>query len=151
MNAIQVLTRDHERIKELFSQFEDSGAQAHKQKQTIARQLVEEISRHSDVEERVFYCAVKERADKKLQGKVLEVIEEHRLTECMMGRLVQTAPEDEAFEPRFRVLMELVEEHLKEEEQEMSPKAQKLLAEDEKELGCAMQALELQMKGKIKR
>lgn len=148
MNAVQLLLKDHEEIKQLFRQFEEAGERARKKKQTIAGKVIEEIHAHSQLEERIFYPAVREKGKKEIQEVILEGIEEHRVADFMMERLQQTGPEDETFDAKFMVLIESVEHHLKEEERELFPEAKKMFDKEELDrLGAQMEALEQQLEG----
>lgn len=147
MDAIKVLLKDHEEIKQYFRQFEEAGERAHKKKQTIAEKVMEELRVHTQIEERLFYPAVMEKGGKELKKLVLEGIEEHRAADFMVERLKSTQPEDETFEAKFMVLMEVVEHHLKEEEKEMFPEAKKALGNDLEPLGEQMEQMHQQMEG----
>lgn len=148
MNAVQLLLKDHEEIKQLFRQFEEAGERARKKKQTIAGKVIEEIHAHSQLEERIFYPAVREKGKKEIQEVILEGIEEHRVADFMMERLQQTGPEDETFDAKFMVLIESVEHHLKEEERELFPESKKMFDKEELDrLGAQMEALEQQLEG----
>ncbi len=145
MNAIQVLTRDHDEIKALFRQMQEAGKGAKQTKRKLAEQVIRELQNHTRLEERIFYPAVLEKAKGELRSLVLEGIEEHRMAEFMMERVQDAEPGDEQFEARFMVLVESVEHHIKEEEKSMFPEAKKLLADDLDRLGAELEALEHQL------
>ena len=147
MNAVQVLLKDHEEIKDLFKQFEEAGERANKKKQTIATNVIKELRSHSQLEERIFYPAVQAKGSKEIQDKILEGIEEHRVADFEMERIQQTQPEDQTFDARVKVLMESVRHHIKEEEREIFPEAKKVLGDDLDRLGSEMEALEKQLEG----
>lgn len=147
MDAIKVLIKDHEEIKQYFREFEVAGERAHKKKQTIAEKLIKELHAHTQIEERLFYPTVMEKGDKELKELVLEGIEEHRAADFMIERVKNTQPEDETFEAKFKVLMEVVEHHLKEEEKEMFPEARKVLKDELEPLGARMEEMHKQLEG----
>lgn len=148
MNAVQLLLKDHEEIKDFFKQFEEAGERAYKKKQSIAQETIKELRAHSQLEERIFYPAVQEKGSKEIKDLILEGIEEHRVADFMMGRIEQTDPEDKLFAARYKVLTESVQHHLKEEERQVFPEARKVLADDLDRLGAEMEALEKQLEGK---
>lgn len=147
VNAIQLLLDEHKKFRQLITEFEESGERAHKTKQKTAEELIEELRAHAQLEEQIFYPAARQKADKELEGVILEGIEEHRIADFMMERLEDVEPEDETFDAKFKALSESVKHHLKEEESKLFPEARKLLQEDLERLGEEMEALERQLEG----
>ncbi len=147
MNAIQVLLKDHEEIRGYFRAVEEAGPRAKQAKRKAAEQAIRELKSHTQLEERIFYPAVLEKAKDELRSLVLEGIEEHRVADFMIERVQEADPGDERFEARFTVLVESVEHHIKEEEKTLFPESRKLLAEDLERLGAEMEALEKQLEG----
>ncbi len=147
MNAIQVLLKDHEEIRGYFREMEEAGERAKQTKRKLAEQVIRELKNHTQLEERIFYPAVLEKAQDELRSLVLEGIEEHRVAEFMMERVQDADPGDERFTARFTVLVESVEHHIKEEEKSLFPESKKLLADDLDRLGAEMEALEKKLEG----
>jgi hemerythrin-like domain-containing protein len=58
-DAITLLTEDHEQVKSLFEQYEELGDRAHVSKHKLALQICEELTRHTMIEEEIFYPAVR--------------------------------------------------------------------------------------------
>ena len=145
MNAVELLLRDHEEVKKLFRQFEEAGKRAYKKKQGIAEQVIQKITVHSQLEERIFYPAVRAKAGQETGDMILEGIEEHRVADFMMERLKQTEPTDETYDAKFKVLVEGVEHHVKEEEGQVFPEAKKAVGDDLESLGAQMEKLEQQL------
>jgi hemerythrin superfamily protein len=141
MNAIQVLTRDHDEIKGLFGQFQETGKRAKVKKQQIAEKVIKELKAHSQMEERLFYPRCREQGDEEMRDLVLEGIEEHRVADFGMERLQQTEPGDETYDAKFKVLMESVQHHIGEEEKELFPRAKKLLADELDSLGQQLEQM----------
>jgi hemerythrin-like domain-containing protein len=142
MNAIQLLTKDHDEVKELFKQFESAGDRANKKKQTISEQVIKELKAHTKIEEQIFYPAVLEKGDKETKALIREGIEEHRIADFMIGRLQSTNPEDETFDAKFKALTDCVKHHIEEEEGQLFPEAKKILRDQLETLGAEMEALE---------
>src|SRR5579885_2689296 len=61
-DAVSLLKRDHDTVKDLFHRFE--GAEQTAEKRKIARQAIEELRIHSAIEEEIFYPAVREHLSK---------------------------------------------------------------------------------------
>lgn len=144
MNAIRNLLTDHEEVYKLFNQFVDAGEEAYKKKQTIADRAIEEIMENAKKEEEVLFPAFQEKGGEEAEELVLELTEEHRVTEFIMDRLKNTNPEDKLFDARFKVLMENIKHHFAEEEREAFPKAKKVLEGEMGQLVEEMEALEKQ-------
>lgn len=134
MDATQALKRDHRTIEALFKKFEQSGRSAKRRKKKLVEQIVEELSRHADIEEQVFYPAVRQATgDHEL---VFEALEEHDLVKPLLEGLQKMEPDEERFEAKVAVLMEAVRHHVKEEEREMLPAIRRALTKDQlEELG----------------
>lgn len=139
MNAVTMLKEDHEKVKSLFREFEKAGPQAHKTKKEIADKVFQELDTHSRLEEEIFYPAVREKYSREDEHLVAESVAEHQLVDVLMEELKSLSPEDERFDAKFTVLIENVEHHIAEEEEEMLPDAERILGDDLDELGEQME------------
>jgi hemerythrin superfamily protein len=147
MNATQVLKKDHDEIKEYFRQFEEAGKRAQKKKEKIVEELIKDLKVHMQMEEQIFYPAVREKGTKEMNDLILEGIEEHRLGDYAVKRLQETDSGDETYDAKFKVLMESVKHHLKEEEGKLFPEVRKNMKGDLKRLGEELEALHKQLEG----
>jgi hemerythrin superfamily protein len=135
MNATELLEKQHRKVEAIFSKLEDE------EKLSDAKELVEELANdlaaHMTIEQELFYPAVRA-VDSEL---VAESFEEHALAEVALKRLL-TSDSPQAFKARVTALKELIQHHVKEEEDELFPKVDKAL-DDEKleELGEQMETL----------
>lgn len=147
MDAIALLQHDHEEVEQLFRQFEKLTERAHKSKEKIVRKVIRELAIHSAIEEMLFYPAVRTaalkatvRTLKEAGDTVLESLEEHHVVKWTLTELEKMKPGDERFDAKFKVLMESVRHHVKEEQDELFPKARRLLGQSLlKELGERME------------
>ena len=137
MDAIAVLKRDHEEVERLFRQFEKLTERAHRSKQRIVMKIIRELAIHAAVEEMLFYPAVRTaamkanvRTLKEAADTVLESLEEHHVVKWTLSELEKMKPEDERYDAKVQVLMESVRHHVEEEEEELFPKARRLLGDD---------------------
>jgi hemerythrin superfamily protein len=120
-NAIASLKADHEKVKSLFDQFEK--AKDLETKLTIAGDALEELSVHAILEEEIFYPAVREEID---EDEVMnEADEEHHVAKLLIAELAEMDGSESHYAAKFAVLAENVRHHIKEEEQQILPKAQK--------------------------
>ncbi len=128
MDIFSMLKKDHTKVKALFKQFEAAkGAK----KREIAEEVFQELEVHTQVEEEVFYPALEVEADKKGEELVREAYEEHHVVKLLMKELKALGKDEvDIFVAKFTVLQENVEHHIKEEENELFPKAKKLLKDD---------------------
>jgi len=141
MDAISLLKKDHANVKALFSQVEELSDRATASRKRLFDKVNAELRTHSEIEEQIFYPAVKQRAeDGEERDLVLESYEEHAIVATLLDQMQELAPDDETFAPKFNVLMELVRQHIKEEEKELFPGARDLFDRDEMErLGQELQ------------
>ncbi|HZR09331.1 MAG TPA: hemerythrin domain-containing protein [Myxococcales bacterium] len=147
MDAITLLRHDHEEVEQLFRQFEKLTERAHRSKEKIVAKVTRELAIHSAIEEMLFYPAVRTaalkanvRTLKEAGDTVLESLEEHHLVKWTLTELEKMKPEDERYDAKFKVLMESVRHHVEEEQDELFPKARRLLGKDMlEELGERME------------
>ncbi|RZT09095.1 Hemerythrin HHE cation binding domain-containing protein [Duganella sp. CF402] len=122
-DAITLLTEDHEHVKSLFEQYEELGDRAHVSKHKLALQICEELTKHATAEEEIFYPAV--RAATKDDDMLDEAVVEHASAKDLIAQIISADPGEELFDAKVKVLGELIDHHVKEEEGEMFPKARK--------------------------
>ena len=133
MQATQLLSKQHRKVEALFRKLERKNPDA----DALVEELANDLVAHMAIEQELFYPAVRA-VDETL---VLESYEEHALAEMALKRLLATNPEDEAFKARGTALKELIQHHVKEEEEELFPKVEKKLGEEKlKQLGKQMRA-----------
>jgi hemerythrin-like domain-containing protein len=121
MNATSLLKTQHRKVEALFKKLEGGRSDP----QPVLEELANSLAAHMAIEHEFFYPAVKE-VDEDL---INESYEEHSLAEVALKRLLATDPEDEAFDARVTALKELIEHHVKEEEEELFPEVEKALEE----------------------
>ena len=141
MDAIKLLKDDHEKVKGLFRTFEK--ARSEDRKKQLADEIMMELEVHSQIEEEIFYPAVREKVGE--DELVAEAVEEHHVVDVLMKEIKQLEPSDERFEAKMTVLIENVEHHIEEEEKEMLPDAKKKLGKDVEALGDQMEQRKQQL------
>ncbi|HWB71528.1 MAG TPA: hemerythrin domain-containing protein [Egibacteraceae bacterium] len=121
MDAVELLTSDHDALRDLFRRFEQAvEAGDRDRQQELCRTIVAQLRLHTAVEEQVFYPAAREASDE-AETLVREGLEEHHVVDGLIDELGPLEPSDEAFAPKMTVLIENVEHHAEEEEQELFP------------------------------
>jgi hemerythrin superfamily protein len=132
-NAIALLRADHKKVSELFEQYEK--VRSPEKKGTIVAQICTELGVHAQIEEEIFYPAVKQ--DLKDKELVPEALVEHGSLKSLIAQVEGVEPDGEMFDAKIKVMSEFVKHHVKEEQEEMFPKAQKT-ALDMDELGIRL-------------
>ena len=143
MNAIELLKQDHETVKTLLEQLQDTSERAVQTRKKLVQKIEQELKIHTELEERIFYPAFREAGKKEESIMTSEAKEEHRAVDSLvLPDIKETSPTSVEFSGRVKVLKELLEHHIEEEESDMFPQARKLLGKRRlEELGEEMQAL----------
>jgi hemerythrin-like domain-containing protein len=132
MNAIELLKADHVKVKQLLEQISDTTERAAKTRTELLKKIEMELRVHTALEEEVFYPALREAGGKEELKMFHEAKEEHRaVTALVLPDLLETEPGSVEFSGRIKVLKELLEHHIEEEESEMFPDVSELLGEEE--------------------
>ena len=122
MNAVDLLEKDHRKVRALFKQLEQ--ASEHEPKVALAQQICRELTFHAECEEAIFYPAARKALGEESGDLLDEAAVEHRTLKTLMAEIDGSSPEDPLFDANLTVLKEYVEHHVKEEEGEMFPKLQ---------------------------
>src|SRR5690606_4729738 len=132
-DAIKMLRADHKLVNELFEEYEK--ARSVKKKKELVAQICSELTIHALIEEEIFYPAVtRALKDKEL---VPEATVEHGTLKQLIAEVEGKEPDGEMFDARVKVMGEYVKHHVKEEQNEMFPKA-KATKLDMMKLGAEM-------------
>jgi len=123
-DAISLLTQDHDAVKQLFSAFKalaDSEAPAGAEKAALAEQICMHLTVHAQVEEEIFYPAVREAIDDDALMDEAEV--EHATAKDLIADISSMNPDDALFDATLAALGEYVDHHVKQEQRGMFAKA----------------------------
>jgi len=118
MDGLELLKQDHQAVKDLFGQLDD--AEDTKQRKRLFDQIDTQLNIHAHIEETVFYPEI-QKIDE-LKDMVEEALEEHQEVKTLLEEIEGLDPEAEQFSASREELMENVEHHVAEEEDEMFPK-----------------------------
>jgi hemerythrin superfamily protein len=142
MDAIELLTSQHRSMETMLAGVLE--AQEDDARRKLYAEAADQLTMHIASEEQLFYPAVK---TVRTEDILLESLEEHLSLKRLMADLLQLAPQDQAFEPKFKVLKEQAEHHHREEEENLFPKVNKLMdGERREQLGRDMIALQTRLK-----
>jgi len=140
MDALTMLKKDHDKVKTLLSELEETTERAVKTRQEGLARLKSDLVVHEQIEEQIFYPALKEHAE--AREIVLEAYEEHDVVDSILREIEQTPVEDETWAAKFKVMKENLEHHIGEEEGEMFDTTREIFEPAElQELGEQMMAL----------
>ena len=131
-DAIVLLKEDHKLMRQLFTQFQKAGEDARATKDRVARQIIEELTVHTYLENECMYPEVRKLLPE-VEDDILESYEEHHVADLLVFELFTMDAGDERFVPKMTVLIENVKHHMQEEEDDWFPKVREGLGR--KQLG----------------
>jgi hemerythrin superfamily protein len=135
MNALDILKKDHQTVKDLFQQATRTSDQ--KQRRDLFDKIDTELEIHAHIEETIFYPALEQHEE--LADMVAEALEEHQQVKVLLEEIEEAGADSHDFGAKLQELMENVEHHVKEEEGEMFSKVREVFDENElEELGSQL-------------
>jgi hemerythrin-like domain-containing protein len=148
-NPVKLLEDDHDRMKALFRDFDET--EIFEMKRDLFHRVAAELKVHTKVEEEIFYPAVRETSDQ--DELVDESVQEHHVVDLLIAELEGMNPVDQTgqneFIAKFTVLQENVEHHIEEEELKMFPQAIRLGLHDEDGLAEKMCSRKEQLQSEL--
>ena len=124
-DACDLLDADHKAVKKLFNAYDElagSKARGAAQKRLeLARQICQELTVHAQIEEEIFYPAL--RAAIKETDLLAEAEVEHASAKDLIAQIEALSEPDEKYDAKVKVLGEDIDHHVKEERNEIFPKA----------------------------
>ena len=121
-DAVSLLMRDHREVEKLFKAYE-KAKEDDAQKVEIFQQIAMELKVHTQIEEEIFYPASREFVDE--QDTVNEAEVEHASAKDLIAQLEGMEPSDQYYDAKVKVLQEMIEHHVEEEETEYFPEVRK--------------------------
>ena len=126
-DAIALLKKDHQKVKSLLKKLEKSKNR--EVRRNLFQQIDHDLQAHTEIEEEFFYpafqSAVKNGGKQKLY---YEAIEEHHVVDLILPELRTSDLRSETFAAKVKVLKDVVEHHIEEEETQMFPAARKAMS-----------------------
>jgi len=124
-DACDLLDADHKNVTKMFKEYEElTGSRARstaQKKMELARQICMELTVHAQIEEEIFYPAL--RGAIKDTDMLDEAAVEHQTAKELIAQLEAAGEADDMFDAKVKVLGEYINHHVKEERGEMFPKA----------------------------
>ncbi len=140
-DAVQLLIADHREVKSLFTAYEklaENKAPAD-DRQLMATQICVLLTLHTHIEEEIFYPAARQALDEEGDDLLNEAEVEHAGAKNLIRELKAMQASDEMYDAKVKVLGEMIDHHVGEEENELFPKV-KRTSLDLAELGDRMDA-----------
>jgi len=124
-DACDLLDADHKAVRKMFKEYEaltQSRARSAAQKKLeLARRICLELAVHAQLEEEIFYPALRHAI--KDTSLLDEAQVEHQALRDLMEQLQAMVSPDEMFDAKVKVLGEFTDHHVKEERTDLFPKA----------------------------
>ena len=113
IDALELLTTQHDDVDDLISQIEDSDDG--EEKMDLFRELADKIAAHSAIEEKLFYPSV---MSDDTEEQLLESTEEHLAVKRVLADMLELDADDERFDAKLSVLKEEIRHHARDEEED---------------------------------
>ncbi|MDR6854256.1 hemerythrin domain-containing protein [Variovorax guangxiensis] len=124
-DACSLLDTDHRNVKKMFKEYEtltgSKAASASQKKRDLANQICMELTVHAQIEEEIFYPALREAI--KDTDLLDEAEVEHASAKDLIAQIQDAAEVDDKFDAKVTVLGEYIDHHVKEERNEIFVKA----------------------------
>ena len=136
-DAIVMLKADHKEVRGLFREFQKASTTPAR-KGKLVEKIIELLTVHTYIENEVMYPRVRALLPD-LEDDVLESYEEHHVADLLVMELVPMTWKDERFVAKATVLIENVEHHIEEEEQDWFRKVREGLTRTQlREIGAEL-------------
>jgi hemerythrin superfamily protein len=131
-DACALLDADHQKVERLFAEYQTVTDQA--RKSTLAQTICQELTVHATIEEEIFYPAFRQAVGE--DDMVDEAEEEHDEARDLISQIEDA----DQMDPLMAELQQAIEHHVKEEREEMFPKAREAKGLDLMELATQMES-----------
>ncbi|QKT04740.1 hemerythrin domain-containing protein [Ectothiorhodospiraceae bacterium 2226] len=125
MEIFQLLKQDHKKVSTLLKHLADTSEDAKVTRKKNLQALENELEVHAQVEERLLYPKLREYDETKDEAE--HGIEEHGEMRQALHELIELEVDDPDWMDQLMELKDTIEHHVEEEEEELFPKARKLL------------------------
>lgn len=125
LDALDLLDADHRAVRQLFQEYRELAANdaPEARRKALAEQICMELTIHAKLEEELFYPPIRDAIrDDDLMDEA-EV--EHAAARDLIVQILSMDPHEELYDAKVTVLGEYIEHHVREERDEMFPKARR--------------------------
>lgn len=132
-DILRTLKAEHDELRELFAELKETTDRGVKTREGLLQRIESALLPHAKWEEKVFYPAFKERADRDgLQTHAEALTEHHAVENTVIPEVHAADPGSPEFAGRTKVFGELIDHHAKEEEKTMFKMARELFSSEER-------------------
>jgi len=131
VQAVRRLEADHRAVERLFERIQASPPGP--ARAAAFAEVASALARHAELEERVFYAAIRTIDDVAAQELVSLALDEHDDVHALLAEIEAIDPASDAFAVRCEMLAAEVARHVAMEEEDLFPRAQRLLGSDDLE------------------
>lgn len=136
IDPIKMLKDDHTRLRSMLESLDTRSAE---QREDLLRDIERDLKIHSMLEEEILYPEFREASgDREDRKMYYEATEEHHVVDMVLPELKAISGDADRFTARAKVLRELINHHIEEEEEDLLPRAQELLGARMQEIGSRM-------------
>lgn len=128
MDIFEVLTTDHDKVKKILEQLQHTSNRAAGRREKLMQTLIANFLPHAYAEEQYFYQILLDETSE--QEDVYSALEEHRVAKTVLSDLTDADLDDPRWMARLKVLKELIEHHVEEEESQIFDIAREVINED---------------------
>jgi hemerythrin-like domain-containing protein len=124
-DAVSLLSADHAEVKQMFESYRELVERNadDEERGELARRICGALTVHAEIEEEIFYPAMRDNVDDELTLDEAEV--EHAAAKDLVEQLEGMDPGDALYDAKVIVLGEYIDHHVQEEESEIFPQAEK--------------------------
>lgn len=129
MDIYESLRQDHRSVQKILEEMTQTSETDGDRRRQLLERFKTEFLAHARAEEKLLYSQLEQHEESR--DLALEGEEEHHAAESLLEELEQTEVSDEHWLAKATVLQEMINHHVKEEEQSLFPKAQDVFSADQ--------------------
>jgi hemerythrin-like domain-containing protein len=139
-SAIALIKQDHRAVEKLYREYRAAEGNE-EERDTLIEEICKSLEMHAKMEEKHFYPALQKETNAHGDMLLVEAYAEHMGMKALV-KTVKNLPEGMARDASLSALMGVVKHHVREEEQEILPEAEKTLGRERlEELGGKMASM----------
>lgn len=144
-DVYEKLEKDHRKVESLFKKLLTTENEDLETREELFEQINTDLTAHAVAEERAFYPLTED--DETTHALTLEAHEEHSLVKQLLAELSEMEKDSDEWKAKAKVLSEIVDHHVEEEESKLFPKSKKFISkEDRQNAAAAVEREEEQLK-----